>query len=201
MKASFSPPPGSRRLSLVARVLHLATGIANRDEAETPVSIIATTSVAVSDHPPGDQPRRPASESRLYLEARRHIKRRAWGHSQRALEEAARRDPDCPAAQDLKSVRIIRRALHRVARWPSDVETHLDLGRAYFDLDLGDDALGEFVLVQHLAPRRYEGFALATLEYLYRGEYAAAMAAWQRAQNLRADLPGFEDVIGDLPLK
>ncbi|HVC34123.1 MAG TPA: tetratricopeptide repeat protein [Chloroflexota bacterium] len=141
----------------------------------------------------------PPSETGLYLEARQQIKRRAWGRAQRSLEEAARREPDCPAALDLKSVRTIRRALRRTARWPSDVEAHLDLGRAYFDLDLGEDALTEFATVQRLAPGRYEGFALAALEYLYRGEYTRAMRAWLRARELNLELPDLDDVMGSLP--
>ena len=201
VKEPIYPPPSSRRQSLWSKVFQFAVG---RDRSEPPVAealLAPSGGVAVADPEVRDDGRRQSPESRLYLEARRQIKRRAWGHAQRALEEAVRREPDSPADLDLKSLRIIRRTLHRVARWPSDIDSHLDLGRAYFDLDLGDDALAEFVLVQHLAPRRYEGFALATLEYLYRGEYTHAASTWLRARDLNEELPIFDDLIGDLPLK
>ncbi|SRR5579884_1060536 len=202
MQEPTNPPPASRRLSLWSRVFHFATGHDRQQSAEPAAPLLAeSSSVAVAEPAAHDEGRHPSPESRLYLEARRQIKRRAWGHAQRALEEASRREPDSPAEQDLKSLKIIRRALHRVARWPSDVDSHLDLGRAYFDLDLGDNALAEFVLVQHLAPHRYEGFALATLEYLYRGEYAHAASTWTRARDLNAELPTFDDLIGNLPVK
>lgn len=201
MKLQLGPPPAIRRTMLLDRVLH-------RREHQIPPAP-AEARPAVPDaayHPSQDvQLERQAGalpfESALYQEARQQIKRRAWGHAQRALEEAARRDPDSPAALDLKSVRTIRRALRRTARWPSDIEAHLDLGRACFDLDLGDDALAAFATVQRLAPRRYEGFALATLEYLYRGEYTRAMSTWLHARELNAELPELGDVMGSLPVK
>src|SRR5579875_3612590 len=193
MRLQLGPPPSIRRTSLLDRVFHRG-----KDRIPVvPADVASSTSDSEFGPPREDRAERqtdtPPSDSALYLEARQHIKRRAWGRAQRALEEAARQDPDSPAAQDLQSVRTIRRALRRSARWPSGVEAHLDLGRACFDLDLGDDALAEFARAQRLAPGRYEGFALAALEYLYRGEYTHAMSTWLHARALNPELPELDD--------
>lgn len=201
MKLPLSPPPLPRRTSLIARVFH--RGASGRREGLTPPRSpgSARDERVAPEATATGQAEAPPAESGLYREAREHIKQRAWGRAQRALEEVARRDPDCPASLDLKSVRAIRRALRRKARWPSDVEAHLDLGRACFDLDLGEDALAEFIAVQQLAPRRYEGFALAALECLYRGEYTRAMTTWMQARELNPELPDLDEVMGSLPVK
>jgi tetratricopeptide (TPR) repeat protein len=128
---------------------------------------------------------------------REHLARRAWGRAQRVLEETARREPDGTASQDLTSVRVVRRSLARIARWPSEVDAHLELGRAYFELDLGEAALTEFQVAQHLAPKRYEGYALAALELMYRGEYTGATRLWSSARSLHSELPEFADVLAD----
>jgi tetratricopeptide (TPR) repeat protein len=139
----------------------------------------------------------PASPA--YREARSQIARHAWGKAQRALESAVDSDTDARIALDLRSVRVVRRALRRIARWPSDVEAHLDLGRAYFELELGDEALAEFTCAQRLAPGRFEPFVLASLEYLYRGAYTDAMLAWTAAAALKPELGPFDTVLGSVP--
>ncbi|MGH2459023.1 MAG: tetratricopeptide repeat protein, partial [Chloroflexota bacterium] len=194
MKLQLGPPPVIRRTSLLDRVLHRRERQGTLTPIDTRPAPPGSTEHQISESPIGYQADALPSESRLYLEARQLIKRRAWGRAQRALEEAIRDEPDCPGVLDLTSVRTIRRALRRVARWPSDVEAHLDLGRACFDLDLGADALAEFTTVQRVAPRRYEGFALAALEYLYRGEYTRAMTTWLRARDLNPELPELDEV-------
>lgn len=196
MKPPLGPPPTLRQISLLARLLRLTDRPRHPPPADDATSGSAATAGGV---PAWADP--PAPEPTLYRQAREQIKRRAWGHAQRALERAAQLEPDCPAALDLTSVRTIRRALRRVARWPSDVEAHLELGRALFDLDLGDDALAEFLQVQRLAPDRYEGYALAALELLYRGEYARARSTWIKARERHPDLPELDDVLGSLPAK
>lgn len=195
-------PTGARRVSLLTRMFQLvgSGGTAKEPEEDaSPVTPRQQTEIAVQDADRNGRVSPP--EQRLYLEARRQIKRRAWGRAQRALEEAAKHDPASSADLDLVSVRTIRRSLKRAARWPSDAEAHLDLGRAYFDLDLGAEALAEFVLVQRLAPKRYEAFALATLEHLYRGDYTQAMTHWTRARALNPELPELEEVMGTLPTR
>jgi len=201
MELPLEPTTAPRRGSLLTRVLHLANRRGRPETAAENSARLVPEQVAPPTELTGT-PTEPASlEPELYLEARRHIKRRAWGHAQHALEEAARRDPESGADLDLQSVRAVRRALRRTSRWPSDVEAHLDLGRACFDLDLGDDALSEFVIAQRLAPERYEGFALAALEYLYRGEYTRAMGQWIKARERNPELPELDDVLGSLPAR
>lgn len=189
-------PREMKRGSLFARVLGRAENALSGDLVVTQTS--SNTSLDPGVNESSSEGTAPTSELRLYLEARRQIKRRAWGLAQRALEEAGRGDGESPASLDLRSVRVVRRSLRRLSRWPSDVDAHLELGRAYFDLDLGDDALAEFLTAQRLAPRRYEGFALSTLEYIYRGDYAIAVSTWTRARALNPDLPVLDDVLGTL---
>ncbi len=201
MKLPLGPPPIPRRTSLLSRVFHSPRRGGPEDPDALRTYDAGEPQVTVAEVSAKDQTEAPDFETGLYREAQGQIKRHAWGRAQRTLEEVTRRDPTSPAALDLKSVRIVRRALRRIARWPSDVEAHLDLGRAWFDLDLGDEALGEFLTVQRLAPRRYEGYALAALEFLYRGEYTRAMSAWIRARELNPELPELEEVMGSLPAK
>lgn len=188
---------GAPRGALLARVFGRANaGATDAEDAAPP----ATSSPIIVERPtPGPEQGQP-SEPRLYLDARRQIKRRAWGFAQRALEEVSRAEPEGAAELDLRSVRAIRRSLRRLSRWPSDVDSHLDLGRAYFDLDLGEDALVEFLVVQRLAPDRYEGYALASLEYLYRGDYGIAVSTWAHALALHPELPPLDEVMGKLPV-
>lgn len=203
----------SGRDSLLTRVLEFVDGRIHRSPltdvttgAEFPASgfdrsALDTYRPLLEPHHPDDEAddaARPV-ESRLYLEARLQIKRRAWGRAQRLLEQLAREDPDSAAPLDLQSVRTVRRCLRRAARWPSDPDAHLELGRAYFDLDLGDAALAEFLTLERLAPGRPEGFVLAALEYIYRGQFPQAIAAWTRARALQTDLPSLEEVMSELP--
>jgi hypothetical protein len=146
------------------------------------------------DARPGS-PERVASPYPLYRQARRHIAERAWGRASQALEAAAREEPGSPAALDLAAVRQIRRALKRTATWPSDVEAHGQLGAAYFELDLGDDALAEAAVLQRLAGSYPDGFALAALEYLFRGDYVRSAALWQAARERSPDLPSYDELV------
>ena len=193
---SSSHPP--RRVTLLSRFLRRADRSGERS-VEIGKAMAGEAQNVVPASPAPAESR--STGSPFYVEAREQIRRHAWGRAQRALEAASRADPECPAALDLQAVRTIRRALRRTARWPSDVEAHLDLGRAYFDLDLGDDALAEFLTVQRLAPQRYEGYALAALEYLYRGEYTRAMSTWLQARERNPSLPVLDDVLGSLPVR
>jgi hypothetical protein len=58
--------------------------------------------------------------------------------------------------------------------------------------------VSETLSVGRLAPRRYEGFALAALEHAYRRAYAPALEAWTHACALNPDLPDFSDVLAHL---
>jgi tetratricopeptide (TPR) repeat protein len=194
-------PPESRRASLLTRLVRGIDGGLIRRFTSEPTSLPATTAPALWSSTEGNVERHPVPpESALYLEARRQIKRRAWGHAQRALEAAATREDSEAARLDLAALRLVRRSLRRTCRWPSDVDAHLDLGRGYFELDLGDEALAEFTFAQRLAPGRYEPFLLAALEYLYRGEYASAMSAWTSASALKPELGPFDEVLASIPM-
>src|SRR5262249_2323735 len=151
MKLSLNLPRDNGRLTSLATRLRLTSDrrASGQDlETASEVAIGATAERTIDPLPS------------WYLEARRHVQRHAWGHAQRALEKVPPDQPDHPARQDLASVRRIRRAIRRTSRWPSDVDAHIDLGQAYFDLDLAEEALAEFNLVQHLAPERHEGYVL-----------------------------------------
>lgn len=201
MKLPLGSPPAPRRASLLARVLQRGDSTEHRTPTDSWDPSPHTAPGPVSAACARDEAGPSSTETGLYRAAREHIKRHSWARAQHALEQIASDDPECPAALDLQSVRRVRRALRRVARRPSDVDGHLDLGRACFDLDLGDAALGEFTRAQQLAPDRYEGFALAALEYLYRGEYTRALGAWIRGREVNADLPELDDLLGSLRTK
>ncbi len=164
---------------LVRRVRLVLPGLWTEAEAPAPA-------------PAGPEPVR--LEAMAERPARRYIEARAWGRAQRALEAALRERPDPDLQRDLEQVRTIRRALRRLARWPGDVEAHLALAYAYFDLDLGDEALATLQTVTRLAPERVEGHLLLALEYLYRGETEAAARAYAEARRRRGDLPPLADL-------
>jgi tetratricopeptide (TPR) repeat protein len=192
MKLSLILPRNTRRLTSLATRLRLASDPrATAPTLESAYEAAVRSSVErATEQPPS-----------WYLEARRHVQRHAWGHAQRALEKAPTDQPDHPARQDLASVRRIRRAIRRTSRWPSDVDAHIDLGQAYFDLDLAEEALAEFTLIQHLAPERHEGYVLAALEYVYRGQYAQAATVWLQARAANPQLPDLDQFLGSLPTK
>jgi hypothetical protein len=121
-----------------------------------------------------------------YVAARAALGRHEWRAAQRLLEAAVADDPGSLARADLDAVRRARKALDRLAHWPSSADAHLALGVACFELELGDDALREFRAVQRLVPQRYEGYALA-------------LEAWTRARALNPDLPDFSEVLAHLP--
>jgi len=121
-----------------------------------------------------------------------------WNRAQRALECAARAAPDGPAAADLASVRAVRRQLRVLAKWPRDVPAHLALGRAYFELGLGPDAEHAFAQAGALAPEAPAPHVLLTLEYVYRGDLAAAERSYAAAQARDADLPPLATIFADL---
>jgi tetratricopeptide (TPR) repeat protein len=145
----------------------------------------------------GAVPAPPAASA--YVAARAALGRHEWRAAQRLLQVAVADDPGPLARADLDAVRRARKALDRLARWPSSADAHLALGVACFELELGEDALREFRAVQRLAPRSYEGFAMAALEHAYRRAYAPALEAWTRARALNPDLPDFSDVLAHLP--
>ena len=95
-------------------------------------------------------------------------------------------------------MRAVRRQLRVLAKWPRDVPAHLALGRAYFELDLGPDAEHAFAQARRLAPEAPAPHVLLTLEYVYRGDLAAAERSHAAAQARGADLPPLATIFADL---
>jgi hypothetical protein len=127
--------------------------------------------------------------------ARAALGRKEWRSARRLLDQALAEDLAPPARADPDAARPRSpRPLAEQRRRPPHP------GVACFELELGEDALRAFHEVQRLAPRRYEGFALAAHEHAYRRAYAPALGAWTRARALNPDLPDFSDVLAQLPL-
>jgi len=127
-----------------------------------------------------------------------YVRRREWGRAQRALEELVRRDAECEAGAYLAEVRAVRRCLRQLNRRPRDPQLHLELGRLYFGLELGDEALHEFKQVVQIEPSLAEGHFYLAVEYLFRGDEEAARGACERARQLNPDLPSYDVLEGQL---
>ena len=121
-----------------------------------------------------------------------HIQQYQWSRAQRALEEAIRHDQSGEAKAYLADVRAVRRHLRQLDRWPRDPLLHLQLGRLYFGLELGDRALEEFRRVVQLDPEMAEGHFHLALEHLFRGEEEQARHAAKIANDLNPELPSYE---------
>ena len=98
------------------------------------------------------------------------------------------------ALQLLDDVRAVRRCLRQLDRWPRDPQLHLELGRRYFSLELGDAALDALSQAVALQSDLAEGHVYLALEYLFRGEHELACRCWERAKELNASLPAFDVV-------
>ncbi len=120
-----------------------------------------------------------------------------WNWAQRELERAVRAAPDGPVCDDLTSVRVVRRELRVLQKWPRDVQAHLRLGQAYMELGLGDDAEDVFRQVIALAPTEPRAYVYLALEYAYRGATAEAERVYEQARAFAADLPSFSVVLPD----
>lgn len=129
----------------------------------------------------------------LLEEALGHIREHQWGRAQRALERAVRADGhNREAGQYLSEVRAVRRCLRQLEKWPRDASLHLDLGRLYFGLELGDEALVSLLRAVELNPDLPHAHHLLAMEYLYRGEGESARHHSRRAHQLKLSLPDFE---------
>lgn len=102
------------------------------------------------------------------------------------LEQARRQAPalDRDLEDHLRELRAIRRLEQRLERRPNDAALLLELGRALFAQERGDDALASFRKAAEVAPRHAEAHALIGLELHFRGDYAAAGEAYRRALQL-----------------
>lgn len=122
---------------------------------------------------------------------------RRWSHAQRELELAARAEPVGPAVEDLASVRAARRQLRLLAKWPRDPGLYVALGRAYLELELGEEAEGAFRRAIALAPEEPAAHFYLALEYAYRGACGEAASAYARAQALADGLPPFAEFLAE----
>ena len=141
----------------------------------------------------GPLPEDGAADSKL-SEALAHIRERRWGPAQRVLEEAVRRGQSGDAGKYLAEVRAIRRCLRQLERRPRDAILHVELGRLYFGLELGDDALASFSRAVELQPDLAVAHHLLALEYLYRGNRAVARRECEWAHAIEPELPSFADL-------
>lgn len=134
----------------------------------------------------------------LFEEALGHIQKREWGRAQRALEQYVRGDSLREATQYLAEVRAVRRCLRQIEKWPRDASRHLELGRLCFGLELGDVALEALSRAVALKPDLAVAYHLLALEYLYRGNKAAARKECERAHALDVSLPSFSELEGQM---
>ena len=134
----------------------------------------------------------PASPLSQHERGRHLVAEHRWNLAQRELERAARA-ADGAAAEDLASVREVRRQLRVLGRWPRDIPAHLALGRAYFELGLGADAEATFRRVLALAPAEPTAPYFLALEYAFRGAWPETEDYYARARTLAPDLPPFAD--------
>ncbi|MHB1005611.1 MAG: tetratricopeptide repeat protein [Chloroflexota bacterium] len=130
----------------------------------------------------------------LLDEALGQIKYRQWARAQWALERLAGEKRVSEAAQYLAEVRAVRRCLRQLEKWPRDASLYLELGRLYFGLELGDGALEAFSRAADLQPDLALAHHLLALEYLYRGNRAAARRECEWAHAIDPELPSFADL-------
>jgi tetratricopeptide (TPR) repeat protein len=122
------------------------------------------------------------------------IQREDWARAQRLLEEVIRQEPDDELSVYLGEVRAVRRTLRQLRRRPRDATLHLELGRLYFGLELGEQAEAEFKRVVTLESTLPEGHFCLALEYLFRDDEFSSRQSHARAVELRPDLPTFESL-------
>ena len=80
-------------------------------------------------------------------------------------------------------------------RRPRDATLHLELGRLYFGLELGDQAAAEFRKAIELEPTLAEAHFHLALEHLFRGEEEASRERLARAAELRPEVPSYETLL------
>ncbi|MHB1005015.1 MAG: tetratricopeptide repeat protein [Chloroflexota bacterium] len=136
-----------------------------------------------------------ANASTLLEEAMGHIRQRRWGSAQRSLERLGGERPGSEPTELIAEVRAIRRCLRQLEKRPREAILHVELGRLYFGLELGDDALASFSRAAELEPDLAIAHHLLALEYLYRGNRAAARRECEWAHALEPDLPSFTDLL------
>jgi tetratricopeptide (TPR) repeat protein len=150
---------------------------------------------------PVDRARRESDDRRASLtavtalaQARDLVARYDWAHAQRLLEEASSRGLDDELRAYLTEIRAIRRVLRQLRRRPRDAQLHLELGRLYFGLELGDAALSEFNRAIALEPTLAEAHFGLALEYLFRDEEDPCRASLARAALYRSTIPSYESL-------
>jgi tetratricopeptide (TPR) repeat protein len=140
---------------------------------------------------PTDLPEAPATAQTL-AQAEALVGREDWARAQRLLEEAIRRDHDPELISYLEDVRGVRRAQRRLLRRPRDASLHVELGRLYFGLELGDQAAAELRRAIEIEPTLVDAHFYLALEHLFRDEEEASRKCLARAAALRPEVPSYE---------
>ncbi len=120
-----------------------------------------------------------------------------WEAAANAVEQARLRDAERlglrartagadDATEFLDTLRVIRRGMKVVRRWPRDAHAHLALAQAYFLANAGTSATREAIEALRLDPSLGEAHALMGMEALYRGERERAVEAWNQATQLES---------------
>ncbi len=118
-----------------------------------------------------------------------------WARAQRLLEDVTRRDRDRELLSYLDEVRAVRRTQRQLKRRPRDASLHVELGRLYFGLELGDQAAAEFSRAIELEPTLAEAHFYLALEHLFRDEEQASRESLARVARLRPEVPSYEALL------
>ena len=127
-----------------------------------------------------------------------------WNWAQRDLEELIGRlgsGDEATAgrpAEDLASVRAVRRCLRALNKRPRDPKLRVELAKHYLELEMGGDAERELLQAATLAPEDPEPLYLLALEHYYRGEADQAERTYATARAIAPDLPPFAEVVRSL---
>ncbi|MHB1415623.1 MAG: tetratricopeptide repeat protein [Chloroflexota bacterium] len=133
----------------------------------------------------------PEPSDPLLEEAMGYVSARQWGRAQQLLERGIREGRSGDFGVYLSEVRAIRRCERQLRKWPRDETLYLELGRRYFALDLGEEALSEFSRAIELNPGLAEAHHALALEYLFENNEEAACHAATKANELDPSLPTF----------
>ncbi len=144
---------------------------------------------------PKSEPPSPEATQQALERAEALVSREDWARAQRLLEDVTRRDRDPELLSYLEEVRAVRRVQRQLVRRPRDAALHVELGRLYFGLELGDQAAVEFSRAIELEPTLAEAHFYLALEHLFRDDEQASRESLARTAELRPDVPSYETLL------